>query len=297
MPKITPFLWFDTQTEAAIQRYASSFSDSALLSIRRYPDGPLDGPMRGMEGKVLTAVFDLAGQRFMALDGGPTFKFNPAISLFVSAATEAEVDRLWSTLSEGGSILMPLQSYPFSPRFGWVMDQYGLSWQVNLASRAQKIAPALMFVGEQHGKAEAAMNFYTALFAHSQVEHVERYGSGDTGEPGTVKQAIFQLDGRDFMVMDSSYEHAFSFNEAISFYVECGSQEEVDHFWGELSAHPQSEQCGWLKDRFGISWQIVPSIVPELMNDPDPVKSKRVMDALLQMKKLDIAGLERAYAG
>jgi predicted 3-demethylubiquinone-9 3-methyltransferase (glyoxalase superfamily) len=256
----------------------------------------LEEPMKGMEGKVITGVFELAGQQFMALDGGPAFKFTPAISFFVNCETEEEVDQLWEKFSDGGMALMPLQKYPFSEKFGWIMDKYGLTWQVNLGARSQKITPFLMFVGKQHGNAEEAINFYTSLFKNSSVERVERYGAGEGGgENGTVKHAVFQLNGQEFMAIDSNAAHPFTFTEAISLYVECESQEEVDYFWNKLSADPSSEQCGWLKDKYGVSWQIIPTALTQLMSDPDPEKSKRVMDAMLQMKKIDIAGLKKAY--
>ena len=166
--KITPYLWFDMRAEQAMEHYVSVFSgspvrngDSRILSISRFPDGPLDGAMKGMEGKVLHGVFELAGQRFFALDGGPMFKFTEALSLFV----------------------------------------------------------------------------------------------------------------------------------------DCSTQDEVDYFWTRLSADPASENCGWLKDKYGLSWQIIPTALMELMGDPDPVKSGRVMQAILQMKKIDIEGLRRAHKG
>jgi predicted 3-demethylubiquinone-9 3-methyltransferase (glyoxalase superfamily) len=295
MQKITPFLWFDSQAEEAMNFYTSLFKDSRVVSLKRYPDGPLEGPMAGMEGKVLTGVFELAGQRFMALDGGPHFRFTPAVSLFVNGATVEEIDAIWTRLADGGSVLMPLQQYPFSEKFGWVQDKYGLSWQLNVGARAQKITPFLMFVGEQHGKAEEAMNFYTSLFDNSAIEHIVRYGPGQEEEEGTVTHAVFRLNGQDFMAMDSNREHQFTFTEAISFYVECESQAEVDHFWYRLSTHPEAEQCGWLKDRYGLSWQIIPAALPELLNDPDPEKAQRVTEAMLQMKKIDVGALQAAY--
>jgi predicted 3-demethylubiquinone-9 3-methyltransferase (glyoxalase superfamily) len=266
------------------------------MSIERYPEGPLTSPMQGMEGRVLNGVFELAGQQFMALDGGPIFRFTPATSFFVNCETAAEIDRLWAALSTGGSVLMPFQQYPFSEKFGWVADQYGLNWQLNLGRREQKITPFLMFVDDQHGKAEAAIQHYTALFQDAGTTNLERYKAGEEGgDAGTVKLAVFRLAGQEFMAMDSSYQHGFSFNEAISFHVACDSQAEVDHFWGRLSADPSAEQCGWLKDQFGVSWQIIPTALGKYMSDPDPEPSKRVRDAMLQMKKIDIAGLQRAY--
>ncbi len=169
MQKITPFLWFSTQAEEAMNYYVSIFSGapggkkSKVVSIKRYPDGPLEGPMKGMEGKVLTGVFELQGQRFMALDGGPLFKFTEALSLFVECETQKEVDYFWQKLGEGGD--------------------------------------------------------------------------------------------------------------------------------------PAAQQCGWLKDRYGLSWQIVPKALPGYLNDPDPEKSGRAMRAMLQMKKIDIAELKRAHSG
>ena len=295
MQKISPFLWFDTHAEEAIQHYIDTFANSRIVSINRYPDEPLDIPMEGMEGKVLTAVFELAGQRFMALDGGPTFRFTPAISFFVNCETEDEIDQIWARLSDGGSVLMPLQQYPFSAKFGWLEDRYGLSWQLNLSARPQKIIPFLMFVGEQHGKAEEAMQFYTSLLENSGIETLVHYGEGGNGAEGTVQHAVFRLNGQEFMAMDSNLEHAFTFSEATSFYVECESQDEVDHFWNKLSAVPEAEQCGWLKDKYGVSWQIIPTALPELLNDPDPERSRSVMQAMLQMKKIDIGALEKAY--
>jgi predicted 3-demethylubiquinone-9 3-methyltransferase (glyoxalase superfamily) len=299
MQKITPFLWFDTQAEDAINFYTSIFPKSKLVSIQRYPEGPLEGPMQGMEGKVLTAEFDLMGQRFMALDGGPAFKFSLATSFFVNGETEEEIDNLWRELSNAGTVLMDFQTYSFSEKFGWLMDRYGLSWQLNLGARKQKISPFLLFVGEQHGKAEEAMRFYTSLFDNSGIEKIQRFGAGEDEEEieGTVEHAVFRLSGQEFMAMDSNRSHTFNFNEAISFYVNCKSQEEVDHFWNKLSAEPTAEQCGWLKDKYGVSWQIIPTALPKLMNDPNPEKSKRVMDAMLQMKKIDVKALEKAYAG
>ena len=161
MQKITPFLWFEDKAEEAVKFYVSLFRNSKIVSIKRYPEGPLHDPMKGMEGKVLTAVFELEGQRFMALDGGPFFQPSGAVSFYVECETQGEVDHYWSKLSEGGD--------------------------------------------------------------------------------------------------------------------------------------PNAQQCGWLKDKYGFSWQIIPKALPELLNDPDKEKSARVMQAMLKMKKIDINGLKEAY--
>jgi predicted 3-demethylubiquinone-9 3-methyltransferase (glyoxalase superfamily) len=293
MQKITPFLWFDKEAEQAMNFYTSAFSNSKVGSVSRYGEA---GP--GPEGSVLTASFELEGLQFTALNGGPHFNFTPAVSFFVNCDTEAEIDQLWEKLSEGGQVLMPYQQYPFSEKFGWLEDKYGLSWQMSLGSRAQKIVPYLLFVREQHGKAEQAMNLYTSLFENSRIVNIQRWGADQGEQEGTVMHAVFQLAGLEFMAMESNnQDHQFTFTEATSFYVNCETQEEVDYFWEKLGegGDENAQQCGWLKDRFGVSWQIVPSVLPVLLNDPDPEKAKRVTEVMLQMKKIDIPALEQAY--
>ena len=157
----------------------------------------------------------------------------------------------------------------------------------------QKITPHLWF----DDKAEEAANFYVSVFDNSEVKEISRYSKEAaevSGQPeGSVLTVSFQIEGQDFLALNGG--PVFQFSEAISFMVNCETQEEVDELWNKLSAHPESEQCGWLKDKYGLSWQIIPRILGELMSDPDPAKSQRVMAAMLQMKKIDIAGLKQAY--
>jgi predicted 3-demethylubiquinone-9 3-methyltransferase (glyoxalase superfamily) len=292
MQKITPFLWFDNNAEEAIQFYTSIFKDSSVGRSTRYGEA---GP--GKKGTVMTATFRLAGREFMALNGGAVFKFTPAISLFVECETEQEVDQIWKGLSEGGKVLMELDSYPWSKKYGWVADRFGLSWQVNLAGSTQKISPLLMFVGKQSGKAEEAMKLYASIFNNSRIAMIEKYGKGTPQPEEAVMHARFSLDGEDFMAMDGGLDHQFTFTEATSFFVSCKAQAEVDEFWERLSAGGEKGQCGWLKDRYGVSWQIVPTILGEMLQDKDPDRAKRVTMAMLQMKKLDIVQLKEAYEG
>lgn len=290
MQKIIPFLWFDDQAEEAIELYTSAFKNSKVGRVMRYGEA---GP--GPAGQVMTADFTLNGQEFVALNGGPMYAFTPAISFFVTCQTEAELDALWGRLAEGGMTLMELQAYPFSQKFGWLSDRFGVSWQLSLTGGPQKIIPFLMFVGEQAGKAEEALRFYTSLFEDSGLQRIERYGK-DEGEPeGSLKQAAFMLAGQQFMAIDSSLDHRFGFTHAISFFVKCHSQAEVDRLWETLSAGGEQEQCGWLQDRYGVAWQIIPTVLMDLLNDPDAEKAQRVTGAMLQMTKIEIAELERAY--
>jgi predicted 3-demethylubiquinone-9 3-methyltransferase (glyoxalase superfamily) len=284
MKKIAACLWFNNQAEEAVKLYTSLFKNSEKGTIAYYGEG---SPMP--RGSVLTMNFRLENQDFIALNGGPYFSFNPSISFSVTLENEAELDALWAKLSEGGSVLMEFQKYDWSEKYGWLSDKYGVSWQLGLGKTSQTIVPSLLFVGEQYGKAEEAMKLYTSLFENSSISHVMHNGDK------AVQYAQFVLNGQTFTAMDSNAEHNFRFNEAVSLLVSCNSQEEVDHFWNALSAHPQAEQCGWLKDKFGVSWQIVPTVLLELLGDPDEAKAQRVTQAMLQMKKIDMAGLRRAY--
>ena len=153
----------------------------------------------------------------------------------------------------------------------------------------KRITPFLWF----DGKAEEAMNLYVSLFKNSKVGNVTRYGEGGPGPKGSVMTATFELDGQEFMALNGGPE--FKFTEAISFYVNVETQEEVDELWEKLSNGGQQGQCGWLKDKFGLSWQVVPSILGKLLRDKDAEKSKRVMKAMLQMQKIDIKQLKQAY--
>ena len=152
----------------------------------------------------------------------------------------------------------------------------------------QKITPFLWF----DGRAEEAMNFYVAIFRNSKKGKVVRYGDAGPGPKGAVMTAVFQLDGQEFIALNGGPQ--FKFSQAVSFVVNCKTQKEVDELWEKLSAGGEQQMCGWLKDKFGLSWQIVPSALPELLSDPDPAISQSVMKAMMQMKKLDIEGLKRA---
>ena len=294
MQKITPFLWFDDKAEEAANFYTTIFENSRVNSVSRYDEASAKVSGRS-EGSAMTVAFQLDGQEFIALNGGPLFNFTPAISFVVSCDSEDEIDHLWGRLSDGGETLMPLQKYPFSDKFGWTKDKFGVSWQLNLGKTAQKITPCLMYVGKQHGKAEEALNFYQDLFNNSRLIQIQRYESGQGVPAGTVQLARFTLENQEFLVMDSHGEHNFAFTEAISFLVVCKNQEEVDRFWEKFTDEGEESQCGWLKDRYGVSWQIVPSVLNELLSDPDPVKAQRVTLAMLQMKKIDVPTLKQAY--
>jgi predicted 3-demethylubiquinone-9 3-methyltransferase (glyoxalase superfamily) len=299
MQKIVPCLWFDNNCNEAVNFYTSIFKNSKIESIQKYPENveTPSGPASEMKEKVLTAIFELEGFKFMALDGGPIFKFNPSISFSINCETAEEVDKLYEKLVDGGNVLMELGKYPFAEKYAWVNDKYGVSWQIISFKGDQKIIPALMFIGENSGKAEEAMKFYTSLFENSKIGDIWRYEKGEPDVEGNISHGEFTLNGQKFIAMDSSLDHKFSLNEAVSLYVECEDQKEVDRLWSKLSSVPESEQCGWLKDKYGISWQIIPKALGQMLGDPDKEKSGRVMEAMLKMKKIIIEDLEKAYNG
>ncbi len=293
MQKITTHLWFDKEAKEAAAFFTSIFRDSRIKNtetIHNTPSGDSD-----------IVTIELMGQEFTLISAGPYFKFNPSVSFLVACDTKKEVDGLWEKLLKGGSALMELGTYPFSERYGWVQDKYGLSWQIMFMGNIEikrTITPTLMFVGKQCGKAEEAITFYASVFHDSQIGDILRYGENEEPDKkGTIKHTAFILEGLDFAAMDSARLHDFSFNEAISFIVHCKNQKEIDYYWDKLSADPKAEQCGWLKDIYGFSWQIVPTIMDKMLNDKDEKKIARVTEAFLKMKKFDIAKLKKAYEG
>jgi predicted 3-demethylubiquinone-9 3-methyltransferase (glyoxalase superfamily) len=294
-PEITPFLWSDNQAEEAANFYASTFTKSKVRIVTRYGEGGAKASGRP-QGTVMTVAFQIEGREFTALNGGPAFTFSPAISFFVNCETPEDIDRLWAKLSKGGEVLMELDKYPFSEKYGWIRDRFGVSWQLILPGQKQKIAPCLMFTGEQHRKAEEAIHFYISIFKNSGIIQLERYRAGE-GPEGAVVHAKFALNGQEFTAMDSHANMPLSFNPAISFVVSCVTQEDVDYYWGRLSegGDEKAQQCGWLKDRYGLSWQVVPKALDALLTDPNPEKSRRAWQAMLQMKKIDIEALKKAF--
>jgi predicted 3-demethylubiquinone-9 3-methyltransferase (glyoxalase superfamily) len=225
------------------------------------------------------------------------FQPNPAVSFFVDCENETQMDTLWDKLAEGGTVLMEVARYPFSERFGWLADRYGVSWQISLSGKKQTITPYLMFTESVCGKAEEAIRFYTGIFDETAPPDIHRYGKDASGAEGTVMLAHFQMAGQDFKAADSSYPHGFTFNEGISFCVYCRDQAEIDMLWNRLTEGGVEQPCGWLKDKFGVSWQIVPHNIEKLCDSANPAKVGRVNAVLKKMTKIDMQALQDAYDG
>ncbi|HYF12784.1 MAG TPA: VOC family protein [Candidatus Paceibacterota bacterium] len=307
MQKIIPNFWFDSQSEKAAQLYTSIFKNSKMGTVTHY-DAKSSKVANKPAGSVLTVDFELEGYKFVALNGGPQFKLNPSISMIAnfdpSRETNAReyLDTVWAKLAEGGIIRMPLQKYPFSEWYGWIEDTFGVSWQLMLTDPKGEprpfFIPSMLFTQKVDGRAEEALNFYTSFFKNSKLGNIVRYPAGmETNKEGNVMFGECMLEGQWFAAMDGGQVHDFAFNEAFSFVINCVDQAEVDYYWSALTEGGGSESvCGWLKDKFGVSWQVVPVGFYKLMKG-EPEKVERAMAAMLQMKKLDIATLEKAYAG
>lgn len=290
MQKLVPHLWFDKEAREAAEFYISLFDRSKLLNTTVIEDTP--------SGDSEIVNFELSGQEFSAISAGPYFRLNPSISLMVACSSADEVEDKWKALSEDGMELMPLGEYPFSKRYAWVQDRYGLSWQLMLVEGgpiAQKITPNLLFSNGVCGKAEEAIRYYAEVFEDSEVGFISRYGVGEAELPeAKVNYAAFKLCGMNFSAMDNGFGTDFNFNEAFSLMINCKNQGEIDHYWDKLSYVPEAEQCGWVKDKFGVSWQIVPESLNDILFNSSKEEVRRVTEAFLKMKKFDLAALERA---
>jgi predicted 3-demethylubiquinone-9 3-methyltransferase (glyoxalase superfamily) len=275
--QIYPCLWFDGNAKTAAEFYCTVFKNSKVT---------VDTP--------LVVNFELSGTKFMGLNGGPMFKFTPAISFFVLFETINEANEAWDKLMDGGSALMPIDKYPWSERYGWLKDKFGLTWQISVVDKEgdkQKITPSLLFTDNQFGKAEEAVKFYTSVFNNAGTDVLILYPDGDANA-GKVMYSEFKLNKYGLIAMDGPGAHKYTFNEAVSFVVTCDTQQEIDYYWDKLTEGGAESMCGWLKDKFGVSWQIVPSVLGKLMTDPE--KAPRVMAAFMKMKKFDIEALMNA---
>ncbi len=272
---IYPCLWFNDNAQEAADFYCNTFNNTKIVSKND-----------------MVVIFEIEGLQLMGLNGGPMYSINPSISLFVTCETTVEIELLWQKLIQNGKVMMALDSYPWCEKYGWLEDQFGMTWQLFLGSLpkdGQKIIPNMLFVGNQYGNATAAINHYSDIFIDSKAYRIEKYAANEVQAEGNLKFGHFALLDQHFSAMDGFGGHEFEFNEAVSFVVSCKNQAEIDYYWSKLFQGGSEGQCGWLKDKFGVSWQIVPEILSQLMSEK--ASRKNLIQAFMKMKKFDIQTL------
>ncbi len=287
--KIVPNIWFDREAREAVDFYTSLFPDSRITSETVMGGNP--------SGNVDILTFELRGQEFMAINAGPLFKVNPSVSFFVYCGSENEINRLYEKLSVGGFVLFPLDKYDWSPRYAWVQDRFGVSWQLDIEDikSQQKIVPSVLFVNQKSARLKEAITFYNSVFPDSRIVMEAPYDKSAGMPEGSLLFAQFILSGYMFNSMSSTINHDYDFNEAISFMIYCNNQEEIDYYWKRLTEGGEEQPCGWVRDRFGLSWQIVPYEMDEMMKTTNMEQLARVTTEMLKMMKIDIKALRDAY--
>lgn len=295
--KIIPNIWCNQNADEAGEFYAGLLPHTTSKVTARYPDVVADWQAE-FAGKTLTVDVDVDGFQLSLINAGDEFRPNPSISFMLNFdpvrfdgdrdAARASLDEVWAGLAEGGTVRMELGEYPFSPRYGWVEDRFGVNWQLILTNPEGEsrpfLIPQLTFTESVDGKAREAAEFYASLFPDGEVGYIAVHPPESThAQPGTVMFGEFELAGQCFSMMDGGPDHDFAFDCGISLEVRVADQDELDHYWNALTAVPEAEVCGWLADRYGLSWQIIPENMGELMSRPDAYTK------MMGMKKLIIA--------
>lgn len=277
--KITPCFWYNNQAKEAAALYCSVFAQAKITA----------------QSPIVTGI-DVSGQSITLLDGGPKYKPNPSISFFYVCEKEEEFDRIWNAFTKEGTVMMPAGKYPWSEKYGWVTDKFGISWQVSvgkLSDVGQKVTPCMLFTGKQHGRADEAIAHYSSIFKNAKLDGILRYGPNEQPEQeGKVKHAQIAFLDYKFMVMESAAEHNFTFTEGVSLTIHCETQDEIDYYWSRLTESGEESMCGWLKDKFGVSWQIIPTMLDKIMSDP--AKAGKAAQAFMSMRKLNIEQIVQA---
>ncbi|PSL34473.1 VOC family protein [Chitinophaga ginsengisoli] len=272
---IFPCIWFDGKAREAFDFYVSVFPNSKITD-----ENPI----------VVKALLD--GTEMMGLNGGPMYTPNPAISFMWVSNDKVAIAQIWEKLTKDGRIFMQLDSYPWSASYGWVEDRYGVSWQLYYGEddwKYNKLVPTLMFGQAQQGRCQQALDFYERTFPAYRNDGIMRYAEGPM--TGQVQHTQFTLNGHLLMAMDSGVPQHLTFTEGVSLVLECDNQEAIDYYWNTFTQSGEEGLCGWCKDPFGISWQVVPkNIVQLLFESSNPQKAQ---EALMQMGKIEIAKLQQ----
>lgn len=293
--KIVPCIWSNAEADEAAAFYLSAFPNAEELRRSHYPTSGLADFQQSMAGDVLTIDVAIGEFRLTLLNAGSEFRPNPMLSFILNfdpsqlPDAQGQLDALWARLLDGGEVLMPLDEYPFSKHYGWVQDRFGVSWQLMLTNPDGEprpfVIPSFMFANANVNRGTEALDFYPAVFPDSRTGMVAPWPADqDQVKAGSIMFGEFAVGDQWFAVMDSPSGHEFDFNEGISLQVECTDQDEIDAFWQALSRVPEAEVCGWCKDQFGVSWQVVPENIEELLAGSG-------FSAMMSMKKIVIADL------
>lgn len=288
---IVPNVWSNKLAEEQAEFYAGVFRDFSFEVTGRYPNEGLPDFQKEMAGKPVTVHLHLAGTQITIINAGPEFEPNPSINFMLNfdpvlyEDASDYLDEVYEKLSDGGFVMMPKDEYPFSKKYAWVADKFGVSWQLILTNPEGEprplVLPSLMFCGAAQNKAREAVSAYIELIPDSRWGTIAEYPeqSGPAGE-GNIMFSEFQLAGQWFTAMDSGVEQPFTFNEGVSLMINARGQDEIDRYWAALSTVPESEQCGWCKDAYGLSWQVVPDNMDELMSRPGAYETMMTMGEL-----------------
>lgn len=274
MQRITPTIWCNRTADAAADFYVTTFPNAEVVATQAYPEEGLLDFQQEFAGQTILKDVNIGGVMLSLLNAGDNYTPNPSISFMVNTTAE-EVERLFAAFSAEGQVLMELSPMPFSPLYGWVQDKFGVSWQLvaagdHLEEELPYLVPCLMFAGSAAGQAEAAIDFYTSVLPDSNPGVQATFAElGQADAPADfLAFARFTLAGQYITAMDSPGPMEFGFDCGIALQFAAHGQQELDRVWAALSAHPEAERCGWLRDKFGVSWEIIPDNLGELMAQP-----------------------------
>lgn len=282
MNKIWTCIWVDKEAEELSEFYQKVFANSSINGISHYPKAT-EKVSGKKAGTVMTVEMKIENLNLLILNGGSFYKFNPSFSFMVFCENEEEIKSKWNILSEKGEIRMGLDNYPWASLYGWTTDKFGVEWQLILVPSDQKICPAFLYVNDMYGKGEDAIKYYTSIFPHSRVGMMAKDEKNDT-----VQYAEFYLENQKFVLMEGPGDHPHRLNNSCSLIVNCRNQQEIDHYWEILSHSGKIEECGWLKDKFGLSWQITPADFIKLLKQGDDQEINKMFEVLLTMKKIEL---------
>lgn len=268
-----------------------TMAEQARAYAALFPGATIDGQDPGAWAPGAPgATLALDGCAVQLIDGGPMYAPTPAISLFVQRPDEGGVRALWDGLAEGGAVLMPLDAWPWARLFGWVQDRWGVTWQVNLGPLdevGQAVLPYLTFAGPAAGRVRAALDLYARAFPDLRVDGIHDHDGSGPDPAGTVMHAQVRLRGGTMMLSESAQGHDWGFTPGTSLSVACEDQAQVDRLWDLFLEGGKPQRCGWLTDAFGVSWQIVPQVLADIMARGTPDQKARAVAAFLPMEKLD----------